>query len=117
MLLRAFAIAATLALAACAAPASQTGAQDASSEAQDRASSEAQVASPASPATQPATHRLRTGGPNPPQRIAAHCAVDADCAAKPQCIDEDCRCVRDTCIVNSEALDPSIDPAPATTVR
>jgi hypothetical protein len=103
---------ATLALAACVAPASQQGAQAESPESQA-----AQPATPASPATQPATHRLRTGGPNPPQRVDAHCAVDADCTAKPQCIDEACRCVKDSCIVLREAIDPSIDPAPATSVR
>jgi hypothetical protein len=109
MLLRALAMVATLALAACVAPASQQGAQ---SESQA-----AQTATPASPATQPATHRLRTGGPNPPQRVDAHCAVDADCTAKPQCVDEECRCVKNSCLVLREAIDPSIDPAPATSVR
>ena len=92
-LLRALAMVATLALAACAAPASQQGAQSAP------------------------THRLRTGGPNPPQRLDAHCAVDADCTAKPQCVDEECRCVKNSCLVLREAIDPSIDPAPATSVR
>ena len=111
--LRALAMAATLALAACVAPASQQGAQ---SEPQSE-SQAAQTATPASPATQPATHRLRTGGPNPPQRVDAHCAVDADCTAKPQCVDEECRCVKNACIVLHEAIDPSIDPAPATSVR
>jgi hypothetical protein len=112
MVLRALAIAATLVVAACAAPASQQGAQASPADPQAE-----QVAPPAPSSTAPTTHRLRTGGPNPPQRVAAHCAVDADCAAKPQCVDEDCRCVRNTCIVNSEPIDPSIDPAPSTSVR
>ncbi|MCC8364078.1 hypothetical protein LK996_13450 [Lysobacter sp. A6] len=112
MVLRALAMVAMLALAACVAPASQQGAQDSSTEAQV-----AQVETPATPSTRPVQHRLRTGGPNPPQRVPAHCAVDADCAAKPQCADEQCRCVKDTCIVLRDAIDPSIDPAPATSVR
>jgi len=116
MVVRALALVATLALAACVAPASQQGAQ-AESQSESPESQAAQPAMPASPATQPATHRLRTGGPNPPQRVDAHCAVDADCTAKPQCVDEDCRCVKNSCIVLREAIDPSIDPAPATSVR
>ena len=108
---------ATLALAACVAPASQQGAQSESKAAAQSEAQAAQSAMPAPPATKPATHRLRTGGPNPPQRVDAHCAVDADCTAKPQCIDEECRCVKNSCIVLREAIDPSIDPAPATSVR
>jgi hypothetical protein len=89
-LVRTLAIAMSLALAACAAPASQD------------------------PST---SHRLRTGGPNPPQRVEDTCKVDADCADKPHCEGVDCRCVETQCIAPREAIDPSIDPAPATSVR
>ena len=110
-LLRTLALTASLALAlaACAAPASQDpkGAQV----------TDAQV-EPAPPSTRPIRH-LRTGGRNPPQKIDASCAVDADCTTKPHCVGEECRCVRNQCIVLREALDPVIDyPAtPATSVR
>ena len=84
--LRALALIACVALAACTAPASQ----------------------------QPQTRR--TGGNLPPEP-ANYCVVDEDCNAKPQCKDAECRCVRNTCIAKRDALNPSIDPAPASSVR
>jgi len=59
------------------------------------------------------------GGPNPPVRVDMTCRVDADCEAKPGCADDECRCVRDTCLRSAEPVDPVIDPvpAPATSVR
>ena len=117
MALRALATVATLALAACVAPASQQGAQSESQAEAQSGSQVAQPAMPASPATHPATHRLRTGGPNPPQRVEDTCKVDADCADKPHCEGVDCRCVETQCIAPREAIEPSIDPAPATSVR
>ena len=53
-----------------------------------------------------------TGGPNPPQRYALACKVDADCLDKPHCQGTICRCVRETCIAAKPAIDPVIDPAP-----
>ena len=67
------------------------------------------------PAQQPKTHR--TGGNLPPEKLDNTCTVDADCNAKPQCKDAECRCVRNTCIAKQAAIDPSIDPAPASSVR
>jgi hypothetical protein len=102
--LRTLAIVACLALAACAAPAAQDPSQ---AQVPDAASSvPRKVAMP------------RTGGPQPPQRLVdMSCKVDADCDAKPKCVQTDCRCVRDTCIVKRDAVDPVIDPAPASSVR
>jgi hypothetical protein len=106
-LLRALAlmVACVIALAACAAPA-----------AQDTAGQQLAAA-----ATTPAPRHIsmpRTGGPLPPQRADDRtCKVDADCAAKPHCAGTECRCVRDTCIAKRDAVDPVIDPAPASSIR
>jgi hypothetical protein len=106
-LLRTLALTASLALAlaACAAPASQDPSREVQAAEQ-----------PAPPSTR--AHRLRTGGPLPPQRVQDNsCAVDADCSAKQTCADTECRCVQDQCIAYREAIDPVIDPPPSTTVR
>lgn len=104
--LQAFAIVVvSLVLTACAAPA----AQDASQQ---------QAPAAASTAPRPVSMPRRTGGPLPPQRMVDNtCKVDADCSAKPQCIGTQCRCVRDTCLAKRDAVDPVIDPAPASSVR
>ncbi|MGO4551631.1 hypothetical protein AB4059_11070 [Lysobacter sp. 2RAF19] len=71
------------------------------------------LAACAAPAAQDPSQQLP-----PPQRVAdMTCKVDADCSAKPQCVGTQCRCVQDKCIAKREALDPVIDPAPATSVR
>jgi hypothetical protein len=115
-LLRTLAIAMSLALAACAAPASQDVASSQARDASADATAAQQATTPAAPSTR--VHRLRTGGPNPPQRVQDNsCKVDADCTTKSHCTDIECRCVRDQCIVPGEAIDPVIDPAPATSVR
>ncbi|KGQ19566.1 hypothetical protein LF41_2826 [Lysobacter dokdonensis DS-58] len=100
-LLRMMAVVACLALAACAAPASQD---------------QSQAPVTASTTQHPVSIR-RTGGPNQPQRYDNSCQVDADCNAKPQCIEAECRCARNACLARREAVDPVIDPAPASSVR
>ncbi|MUV13875.1 hypothetical protein [Noviluteimonas gilva] len=105
-LARTLLIATCLVLAACAAPA----AQDAS---QQQPPAAASTASPP-----PVSMPRRTGGPLPPQRMVDNtCTVDADCSAKPQCIGTQCRCVQDKCLAKRDAVDPVIDPAPASSVR
>ena len=99
MTLRALLVMACVALAACTAPAAQDSAQ------------------PAAASTHVAKYQVRTGGPQQAERVDNTCKVDADCAAKPRCIGTDCRCVNDTCIAKREAIDPVIDPVPASSVR
>jgi hypothetical protein len=99
--MRTLVIATCFVLAACAAPAAQDPAQPAAASTAPR-----HVSMP------------RTGGPLPPQRVAdMTCKVDADCDAKPKCVDTECRCVQDKCLAWREAVDPVIDPAPASSVR
>ncbi len=96
---------ACMALAACAAPAAQDPSQQ---------------QAPAAASTAVPRHKSmpRTGGPLPPQqRVEMSCKVDADCDAKPKCVGTQCRCVQDKCIARRDALDPVIDPAPASSVR
>ena len=71
-------------------------------------------------ATQPAKPKpaLRTGGPQPAQRVEdARCRIDADCRTRTDCAEKECRCVHDKCIRLEPALDPVIDPAPPASVR
>jgi hypothetical protein len=104
-LARTLLIATCLVLAACAAPAAQDPSHD-------------QAPAAASTAPRAVSMPRRTGGPLPPQRYVDNsCKVDADCSAKPQCIGTDCRCVHDKCLAKRDAVDPVIDPAPASSVR
>jgi hypothetical protein len=93
-----------LALTACAAPASQSASQQ-----------------PVAASTAPPPRHIAMppkGGPLPPQRVEDRaCKVDADCTAKAHCAGTECRCVQDTCIAKRDAVDPVIDPAPASSVR